>query len=160
MSQPTATTSDLTWTAPDGIFKYRVAAIVYHDGDLLLCGMDQLDYTFLPGGKVKMGESTVQALSRELHEELGRDIRIGPLTLVVENLYQGDELNHEICFYYQVPWPADLSANVVNDGREAGHCFTWKPFTSLDSTPFQPAVLVPYLVTPNEGVHHIVLDRR
>jgi 8-oxo-dGTP diphosphatase len=59
-----------------------VAAIIRHDGRVLIC-QRRKDDTFglkweFPGGKVKDGESPAAALARELEEELGVKAQIGP----------------------------------------------------------------------------------
>lgn len=57
---------------------YRVvAAILIHDGKIL-CGKRGAGYFEsqweFPGGKIEAGESKIEALKREIHEELGYEI--------------------------------------------------------------------------------------
>jgi 8-oxo-dGTP diphosphatase len=59
-----------------------VAALIESDGRLLVC-QRRKDARFalmweFPGGKVEPGETPQHALERELREELGIDVRIGP----------------------------------------------------------------------------------
>ncbi len=58
-----------------------VAAVIEHDGKLLVCQRRRGDAFELlwefPGGKVKQGESAKEALQRELQEELGMTSEIG-----------------------------------------------------------------------------------
>jgi ADP-ribose pyrophosphatase YjhB (NUDIX family) len=49
--------------------------------------VDGLGYWFLPGGRVRFGESSDAALARELAEELGHVLPAGQLALVVENIF-------------------------------------------------------------------------
>jgi 8-oxo-dGTP pyrophosphatase MutT (NUDIX family) len=63
--------SDISWSGPDGTFNLRVAAIIRRGEEVLLCTVDGLDYWFLPGGRVRLGEASDAALARELAEELG-----------------------------------------------------------------------------------------
>lgn len=151
---------DITWRTQDGVFKYRVAALVSNGDRLLVCEMDSLDYVFLPGGKVRLGEDTRSALARELTEELGRDLTIGSLKLIVENLYQTDQLEHEVCLYYHVHWPVDVSAESVNETVEPGHRFRWIPVTELSGSTLQPAELLPALQSASDRQRHVILDRR
>src|SRR5580700_8667605 len=57
-----------------------VAAVIERDGRVLICqrkrGRHALKWEF-PGGKVEAGESSQEALARELREELAIEARIG-----------------------------------------------------------------------------------
>lgn len=53
----------------------------------MLRTVDGLGYWFLPGGRVRFGESSDAALARELAEELGHVLPAGKLALVVENIF-------------------------------------------------------------------------
>jgi ADP-ribose pyrophosphatase YjhB (NUDIX family) len=90
-----ATAGDISWPGPYGTFNLRVAAILTRGEEILLCTVEGLGYWFLPGGRVRFGESTGAALARELAEELGRQFPAGELALVVENIYTGEGIEHE-----------------------------------------------------------------
>ena len=54
-------------------FAYRVSAIIYNEDEtkMLLFYGDDMDFYMLPGGKVKEQENSVNAIKREIYEELG-----------------------------------------------------------------------------------------
>jgi ADP-ribose pyrophosphatase YjhB (NUDIX family) len=67
--------------------RIRVSAILRWRGRVLLCRHEKPDkeYWLLPGGGVNSGESLVDALHRELAEELGLDDELpveGPVAIV------------------------------------------------------------------------------
>lgn len=152
--------NDISWSASGGTFNLRVAAVIIHDQKVLLCTVDGLGYWFLPGGRVRFGESAQLALSRELAEELGHQFPAGRLALVVENIYRHGSLEHEVGFYYRLAWPAGLADSDLDGGTEPGHRFRWAAISELNSVRFEPAGLVPELQQPGDDVRHVLLDRR
>ena len=152
--------NDISWSAPGGTFNLRVAAVIIHDQKVLLCTVDGLGYWFLPGGRVRVGEPAQRALSRELAEELGHQFPAGRLALVVENIYRGSSLGHEVGFYYRLAWPPGLAHGDLDGGTEPGHRFRWTAISELHSVRFEPAGLVPVLQGLGDDVRHVLLDRR
>lgn len=74
----------------------RILAAAGHDGE------KGEDFYRLLGGGVDFGERSTDALIREFQEELGREIRVGRLLGVVENLFAFEgRPGHEVCFIYE-----------------------------------------------------------
>src|SRR6185437_5225031 len=91
-----------------------VAAIIEHDGRLLICqrcvgGPFGLKWEF-PGGKMRPGETAEAALARELREELGVEAHIGQLLSRVRHRYSELADAIELTFF-----AATLAAD-ANDG--------------------------------------------
>ena len=151
-----ATAGDISWHSPYGTFNLRVAAILTRGEEILLCTVEGLGYRFLPGGRVRFGEPAGVALARELAEELGHQFEPGEPALVVENIYGGDPVEHEIGLYYRLAWPAALDRDDLR-GDEPGHTFRWAPAAELGSLRFEPARLVSVLQNPSGMLRHVVL---
>jgi len=67
--------------------RIRVSAILRWQGRMLLCRQEKpgKEYWLLPGGGVDAGESLIEALRRELREELGIEADVqfeGPVAIV------------------------------------------------------------------------------
>ena len=137
-----AAVSDISWNGPDGTFNLRVAAIIRRGEEVLLCTVDGLGYWFLPGGRVRFGEASDAALARELAEELGHELRVGDLAFAVENIFDGNGIQHEIGLYYHIAWPATLAPDDLRRGNEMGHRFRWMAVRTLGSVRFEPAGLI------------------
>jgi len=157
-----ATAADISWSGPDpcsGTFNLRVAAIVIRGDQVLLCTVDSLDYWFLPGGRVRFGEPSQAALTRELAEELGLDLPGAELALVVENIFDKQSLQHEIGLYYRITWPSALDPGDLYGGTESGHTFRWVPVRELGALDFRPFGLAAILPDLGGTLRHVVLDR-
>jgi mutator protein MutT len=78
-----------------------VAAVIERDGRFLLtlrpAGTHLADHWEFPGGKCEPHESHVEALRRELHEELGIVAEVGALEHAVSHAYP--ERTVELHFY-------------------------------------------------------------
>ncbi len=154
-----STASDISWHGPAGTFNLRVAAVISRADQVLVVTVGTLDYWFLPGGRVRFGEPSHAALTRELAEELGHDLPGARLALVAENIFSKESLQHEIGLYYRVAWPAALDPADLHGGSESEHIFRWVPFRELGDLDFRPAGLVPILPGLGDTLQHVVLDR-
>jgi ADP-ribose pyrophosphatase YjhB (NUDIX family) len=94
------------WRPPNTI-RTKVIAIAENGGRMLVCEVLDDDGAVLGwcpiGGGVEFGETTVEALNREIREELGCELRIEGPPLVCENIYEHHgEKGHEIVFAFPV----------------------------------------------------------
>ena len=67
---------DLTFKTGHGRFNYRVGAIIIHNGCYLLMRNPEASYLYTVGGRVHYGETTEEAVVREIMEETG--VRLEP----------------------------------------------------------------------------------
>ncbi len=96
---------DLTFRTENGIFNYRVCAIIMNNGKILAMKNDNSPYYFLPGGRVELHESAENAIAREIMEELCVDAEIARPLWLCQDFFEEDttgEKFHEICIYYLV----------------------------------------------------------
>lgn len=136
---------DLTFKTEEGIFNYRVCAVILHDGKLLAMKDPQTPYYYLPGGRVQLHESAENAIVREIWEELNIEPRILRPLWLNQGFFTEDVTNkrfHEICLYYLV----DASET---DLLKRGDCFTmlesgrphyyeWIPLSRLENEYLYP----------------------
>ncbi len=85
-----------------------------------------------PGGKIEQGESSVQALVREIREELTADIEVGDLIQTIEYDYPDFHLSMD-CF-----WAKVTSGRIILKEAEAAK---WLSMDELDSVKWLPADL-------------------
>jgi 8-oxo-dGTP diphosphatase len=112
-----------------------VAAVLQQpDGRFLLAQRPQgkvyAGYWEFPGGKVEPGESPLQALQRELHEELGIEVIEAYPWLIREFDYEHADVR--LHFFRVRGWHGELH------GREA-QAFAWQRIDAIDVSPLLPA---------------------
>jgi ADP-ribose pyrophosphatase YjhB (NUDIX family) len=147
----------------DGMrFQYCVDGIAIHDRHVLLVQARGFGFWFTPGGRVEMGESSTDALRREMREELGVDVEVGRLLWVVENFFQHDGTPaHELALMFSITLPPGCA---LLDTRHEHHCvdagvpltFRWFPLDQLDEVFLVPAFLPRALRALPERTEHVI----
>jgi len=92
---------DLTIPVGDTVLNIRVALLIKNDQGYIFEKYND-EFCFVVGGRVKVGESSEEALKREVFEELGISFSNFTLKSIIENFYLYNERTvYEICFVYQ-----------------------------------------------------------
>jgi|FLYL01.1.fsa_nt_gi 8-oxo-dGTP pyrophosphatase MutT (NUDIX family) len=154
----------LSFTRDGRRFSYRVAALIIHDERVLLCTAPGDGFWFLPGGRVEFFEPGVDCLRREMREELGEDVELGPLLWVAENFFEHEGLRqHEIGLY----WRAYLRPGSPLRRRksplhsieaESGAAITiaWHDLSSIDGLYLVPEFLKDGVKQPPDSPRYVV----
>lgn len=88
-------------------FNFRVGAYLTCGEKVLLQRGANSDFYNLIGGRVHVCENTVDAIKREVKEELGIEISAPKLIVVAENFFKWQGKNaHEMLFIYRKELPA------------------------------------------------------
>ena len=139
---------DITYISGQEKFNYRVCAVIVSGGKILAMRDERSPYFYLPGGRVRLGETAEHAVIREVEEEL----RITPRIIRPLWLNQGfftedvDQLRyHELCLYFLM----DVSGTGLLDRGERftlhegshKHDFEWLAFERLRDAYFYPLLL-------------------
>ena len=110
-----------------------VAAIIVRDGRIFATQRgygEWKDWWEFPGGKIEPGESTEDALKREIREELATEIEVDELLTTVEYDYPKFHLTMH-CYLCTIIW-GDWSLLEHEDAR-------WLAIDELDSVKWLPA---------------------
>jgi ADP-ribose pyrophosphatase YjhB (NUDIX family) len=130
------------------LFNVRVYALIVKNNRLLI-SEEQHGGFFLrkfPGGGLQFGEGIVQALHRELKEELNADVESASMLCVTEDFVVSFLNNKQqvIGVHYMVDLKQDYSDDFLNNNRvelENGHIhFKWVLIDSLSSEDFTSPV--------------------
>ena len=92
----------------------RVGAIIKHQNKILVERNKNVDFSVVPGGRVQTLETSLEALLREINEELGIDLskETFELASLIENYFTFDNKNyHELYFVYKVDLKEEYNLN-------------------------------------------------
>jgi 8-oxo-dGTP diphosphatase len=132
------------------VVRVAAAVILRPDGRVLLAqrpsGKPYAGYWEFPGGKLEPGETPMHALVRELHEELGIEVRRAAPWVVQEFVYPHAHV--ELNFFRVFAFDGEPH------GRD-GQAFAWQSPGAFDVAPLLPAntmVLRWLLLPPHYGI--------
>lgn len=139
---------DITYISGNEKFNYRVCAVILSGSRILAMHDERSPYYYLPGGRVRMGETAEHAVLREVEEELNIQAKIvrplwlnqGFFTEDVDHLHY-----HEICLYFLMDisdtnLPQDTLRFTLTEGSHV-HDFEWLEFDRLKDEYFYPVFL-------------------
>lgn len=129
-------------------FNYRVCAIILNEGKILAMHDGRSPYFYLPGGRVKLGETAEDAVIREIEEELNITARIIRPLWLNQSFFKEDVDGlqyHELCIYFLM----DISDTVLLSRGDKfflqegihQHTFEWLKYEQLQHEYFYPIFL-------------------
>lgn len=139
---------DISFISGNDKFNYRVCAMIISGNKILAMHDERSPYYFLPGGRVKIGETAEDAVIREVQEELGIVPKITRALWLNQAFFKEDVDNlnyHELCIYFLM----DISDTALllrgekfttNEG-DLTHTFEWLEFNRLKNEYFYPSFL-------------------
>jgi ADP-ribose pyrophosphatase YjhB (NUDIX family) len=145
---------------------YRVAGVCIQDGHVLLHRDDKDDFWVMPGGRPRLFESSLDALVREMKEEITTHVEVLRLLWVVENFFEyvGERM-HEVSFYYQMSLPEespyrDVGMDFTGQEGDVTLLFHWFRIDEIERVRLLPTFLRTALgALPDSPVHVIHVDQ-
>ena len=157
---------DMNVPCEDGRVNIRVGAIIMKNNKILMVGNEaRPEYLYSVGGRIKFGETSEEAVVREVLEETGVKLEIDRLGFVHENYFFGDaetnygQLIYEISYYFYMKVPDDFeptSMSMTDDEQE--EFLKW--ISVDDSIKFYPEFFRDELKSPQSGVKYFLNDER
>lgn len=147
-------------------FKFRVSGLIIRNNKLLLVDMNNSGFLCLPGGYVELGETTEEAIRRELVEEIGKNVIIKKYLGVVENYFinKFSKKMHEISFYYIMDF-SDTNIEETNFTlieNDKGHNikldFKWINIDEIDKFDIRPKFLKDLFKKNSLEFNHLIFD--
>lgn len=138
---------DCSYTKEQRIFRYRAVGLIIENDHVLLATNNMAEYFYTIGGAVKHGETSIDAVRREVLEDTKFDYAVEKMLTVVENFFDY-EFNsteyefHEVAIYYLMKPQGMREVNTVQDigGGRREHV-EWIPLSKIDKVQVKPPVL-------------------
>lgn len=127
--------------------KARAAVILIQDDRIVLIERNRSGkhYFVFPGGKIEAGESPVFTAKRESKEELGLDVKIGPM--VAEIWYLGSPqyyyLADRVAGQFGHSTGAEMSS--LPDSKKGAYLPVWLPMGEILSRQVLPKLMAEYV---------------
>lgn len=143
-------------------FNFRVACLITHKGRMLLQTNPFVDFWNMSGGRVKLGESTLDALKREMREELGLKISgFIPLIRVAENFFRWEGKKvHELVFIYHIELRDNEKITTLQDFsnlEKEEEKYHWFNFDEVSKINCKPRLIYGYAKHISRRFKHTVL---
>ena len=152
---------DLSIMVDDVKFNYRVGLIIKREDEVLVEVNPDYDFVVFPGGRVKALENSVDALKRELGEEMQIDISNDKVAMkgVVENFFNlDDKTYHELYFLYKINVNKDdkrFSDDMINHDSVHSY-YKWVKYDKLNEVNLLPVVL--RNLSDDDSFQHLIVN--
>ena len=152
----------VTFKEGDIGFNYRAVGIAINDNQVPLHRAENDDFWSLPGGRVELLEPSVDALKREMREELGIEIHVEKLVWVAEYFFENDGKSyHELGFYFLMTFPHaphlyEKREPFIGDEEGIKLIFEWRQLDELEEVSLYPTFLRRALNSIPETTEHVV----
>lgn len=145
-------------------FHCRTCGIIKQNEKFLVMRVNKTDYYHIPGGHVEIGETSKDAVIREIKEEIGCEVKSATLFAIQENFWLRNEKKcHGIEFYYVVE-PKELMEQIDHEeiendkGEDKLLEFKWVTAEELKDVDLKPANIKELLINGEylNGLSYIV----
>lgn len=152
---------DISYMIDGYKFNLRVCCLIENNNRYLLEKSTATDFLNLPGGRVQSGESTYNAILRELKEEINL-VDIEPkLIKVVEQFFEFNKINyHEIDFVYYIKLPDThefCKQNQIQNLDNLKETMLWINQNELHNYKILPEFI--YTLKNDNNISHLIFNK-
>lgn len=156
---------DIVYEQNNIVFNYRVAIVIRNNNKILIQKDNRCNYYILPGGRCKLGESSIDAAIREFKEETGINTKSTKSLGMIENFFTSNfngKKYHEILIIHELEfintndYKSDYINNVEDDKNEFIN-FEWINVEDLYNIDLKPKIIID-IIKSNEYKHVINKD--
>lgn len=145
--------TDITFELSGTRINLRVGAIISFRDKVLICRLPGAGWWYVPGGRIAVGESSLEALKRELAEEITGEWEIESPIASSENFFEFDGNTYqEQCMYYSVSWRStDEGASALSHEE-----FRWVSRDEIPDYVVKPPFVKALLLQQDNQLRHFI----
>ncbi|MCB0234028.1 MAG: NUDIX domain-containing protein [Anaerolineae bacterium] len=143
-------------------FTLRSVGVALDNDRVLLQQDPNGDFWFLPGGRCELRETAIEALQREMMEELSIVVMVEQLLWVVENFFEFDgHVYHELGLYWLMRLPEEWlavhrSGPIIGIEGDVPMVYQWFDHSEIESIILHPEFLRTALYDLPNAPQHVV----
>ena len=149
---------DIKYINNDFQFLYRVSCVIFNKDKtkILLFNCEGRDIYLLPGGKVAQKEESLQAIEREIEEELGyKNLKYSFFAISEEFVEDKGYYNQQINLIYQGIFEDDID-RIKFKGLEGDWInFEWIDVDKINNYKIFPSGIKKAITNPNKIYHFV-----
>lgn len=156
---------DITIDVEDYKLNVRAAGVIIHNNKVLVHKNVNSDHYALVGGRIEIGENSVDTIKREIKEELGKEIEITGYISTIENFFEmkGSKY-HEIMFVHKVEFVDEKDKKIEYaleniEGKDYLK-YEWLELDKIEQYPLWPKAIREILKENKFPVHKINNDMK
>lgn len=135
-------------------FGVRATALIIRDGKIYLAKTPKGRF-YCIGGALHFGETSEEAVKREVREEVDMEVQVEKLAFVAENQFTiGNRDFHQFEFHYLVTPITEPNPQMNENGRMR-EC-EWVPLSDLEKIHLEPSFLQTALQDLKQPLQHII----
>jgi len=156
---------DITIDVGDYKLNVRAGGVIIHNNKILVHKNTNSDHYALIGGRIEIGENSVDTIKREIKEELGKDVEITGYISTIENFFEMDGSKyHEIMFVHKIEFVNKEDKLIEHtlkniEGKDYLR-YEWLELDKIDNYPLLPIAIKEILKENKFPVHKINNDMK
>ncbi len=149
---------DLDYTIDNNRFNARVSSIIYNKDKtkVLLFKIQDRDFYMLPGGRIEMNESSLDAIKREILEELELNLEF-KLCSIQENFLKLKNTNiMQYCFCYKTIYDGKINDEKFVCKDNNSQMFEWIELNKLSDITIKPSSTLKLIQNDDNDIKHVI----
>ncbi len=135
---------EIRFKTDDYNYYNRAVGIIRHNDKFLIMNVDNAPYYHIPGGHIEIGEDSLDAVAREIKEELDYTVKKATLFCIQENFYEKKGIVQHGVEYYYIVEPEECLETVdrevieIDRGEEKRLFIKWVSIDELREIDLRP----------------------